>query len=124
MTPHDAVAIYGSVWAEPDEGKRLELLERCWAPDGVYLDPSGRAEGREELAKHIGGFQQMFADHVIEATTGVDAHDGYLRFGWRMLGPDRNVLMEGVDFGEYDDAGRIKRIVGFFGPWPPLEETT
>jgi hypothetical protein len=25
--------------------------------------------------------------------------------------------MEGLDYGEVDDAGRIRRIVGFFGRW-------
>jgi hypothetical protein len=54
----------------------------------------------------------------IELASGVDEHDGLLRFGWRMLGPDGAVALGGMDFGELDADGRLKRIVGFFGPMP------
>jgi hypothetical protein len=32
---------------------------------------------------------------------------------------DPTALVEGMDFGELGDDGRLKRIVGFFGPFPP-----
>ena len=109
---------YGAAWAEPDDDKRRELLSQAWAEDGLYIDPSGRAEGREALVRHIAGFQKAFAGHRIDLTSGVAEHNGYISFGWKMLGPDDNVLMEGADFGELDGDGKLKKIVGFFGPWP------
>lgn len=112
MEPSEAVTTYAAAWAEADEDKRRALLEECWAPDGLYLDPSARAEGREALARHIGGFRQTFADHRIEMTSGVDAHDGYLRFAWKMIGPDGGELMEGVDFGTYDGLAASPRSAG------------
>jgi len=121
MEPSDAVRLYGEAWAASDESERRSLLERAWADDGVYVDPSARVEGREALVAHIGGFQEQMAGHRIELTSGVDSHDGYLRFAWTMLGPDGAALMEGVDFGRLADDGRIASIVGFFGPWPELE---
>ena len=120
MEPVDAVAAYGGAWSEPDDDERRKILEGCWADDGVYLDPSGRAEGREGLVKHIAGFRQTFPDHRIDMSSGVDAHDGYLRFAWTMVGPDGGQLMEGVDFGTYGADGRITLICGFFGPWPEV----
>jgi hypothetical protein len=42
------------------------------------------------------------------------------RFAWVMRNGD-DVALEGIDFGELDPDGRIKRIVGFFGPFPPLD---
>ena len=113
--------MYQDAWREADEDARRALLEQCWAPDGVYVDPLGRADGREALIAHIGGFPERFPGHTIEAATGVDAHDGYLRFGWQMLDPDGKQVLEGVDFGAYDQSGQITLIVGFFGPWPPPE---
>jgi hypothetical protein len=118
VTPEEAVAAYGSAWAEADAEGRLAILERCWASDGVYVDPSGRADGREALSTHISGFQQAFARHRIDLVSGVDEHDGYLRFAWKMSGPDGAVVMEGVDFGHLDIDGRLKLICGFFGPLP------
>ena len=116
----DAVAAYASVWAEPDQARRLAMLEACWASDGVYLDPSSRADGREALCEHIAGFQQRLAGHRIELASGIDEHDGYVRFAWTMSGSDGTQVMEGVDFGQLDGHGRLKLICGFFGPWPDL----
>lgn len=110
-----------AAWGEPDEAKRRELLEVAWAEDGTYLDPSGRADGREALVAHIAGFQKMFADHQMLPASGLDHHDRYLRFAWKLLDPSGNEMLEGVDFGEFDGDGRISRIVGFFGPWPQLQ---
>jgi hypothetical protein len=120
VKPEEAVAAYMASWAEPDEAKRRALLEDAWAEDGTYLDPSGKADGREALVQHIAGFQSTFAGHKMLPASGLDHHDGYLRFGWKMLGPDDKQILEGVDFGSFDDEGRIKQIVGFFGPWPEV----
>jgi hypothetical protein len=120
MGPAEVVATYGAAWAETDEEKRRDLLAQAWAEDGTYLDPSGRADGREALVAHIGGFQQMMGGHRIDLASGVDEHDSYLRFAWKMIGPDDAVVMEGVDFGTLGPDGKLTSIVGFFGPWPDL----
>jgi SnoaL-like domain len=117
-TATDVVAAYGAAWNEPDEATRRACLERSWAEDGVYCDPTARAEGREALVAHIGRFLAERRGHRIEVASGVDAYGSQLRFAWRMRGPDGEVLLEGLDFGELDDSGRLKRIVGFFGPLP------
>jgi hypothetical protein len=120
MTPHETVAAYASAWVEPDHARRLAILEACWASDGVYLDPSSRANGRAALCEHIEGFQRGLVGHRIDVASGIDEHDGYLRFAWRMSSPDGSQVMEGVDFGRLDADGRLKLICGFFGSWPEL----
>ena len=120
MDAAEVVATYGAAWAEPDESKRRELLERAWADDGVYMDPSARVEGRDAFVLHIGGFRQTFPGHRIDVTSGVDAYGDNIRFAWRMVGPDDAQVMEGVDFGTLAPDGRIASITGFFGPWPAL----
>jgi hypothetical protein len=111
------VATYGDAWAA-DEPERRRMLEAAWEDAGVYSDPLGRAEGREALVAHIAGFQQQFPGHRIVMTSGVDAHGSHFRFAWALADADGNVVMEGVDFGEVADDGRIARITGFFGPLP------
>jgi hypothetical protein len=114
----EIVAAYGASWNESDEETRRKLLEQSWADDAVYQDPMGRAEGREALVAHIGGFHEMMAGNTIENTSGVDAHGDVFRFSWVMRGPDGNVALEGMDFGEVAPDGRLKSITGFFGPFP------
>ena len=50
-----------------------------------------------------------------ELRGNVDEHHGLLRFAWSIAGPDGPV-MEGMEFGELAEDGRLRRIVGFFGP--------
>ena len=38
-----------AAWDARDEGERRALLERAWADEVVYRDPSARLEGREAL---------------------------------------------------------------------------
>jgi hypothetical protein len=120
MDVNEVVATYGAAWNETDEHKRRELLERSWTDDAVYQDPTGRAEGREALVAHIGGFHQMFAAHTIDATSGVDTYGSVFRFAWVMRDPSGGVALEGMDFGELAPDGRIAAITGFFGPFPEL----
>jgi hypothetical protein len=113
----ETVGTYSEAWAA-DDAERRRLLEVAWHEDGVYSDPVGRADGREALVSHIAGFQEQFPDHRIVVTSGVDEHDGCFRFAWALSDADGDVVMEGVDFGEVADDGRIARIVGFFDPLP------
>jgi SnoaL-like domain len=113
----ELVAMYSEAWAA-DEAERRRLLEVAWREAGVYSDPVGRAAGREALVSHIAGFQEQFPGHRIVMTSGVDEHDGWFRFGWALEDADGNIVMEGVDFGEVADDGRIARLTGFFDPLP------
>ncbi len=44
-----------------------------------------------------------------------------MRFGWRMLGPAGETVLDGMDFVELGGDGRIRLVVGFFGPMTPAE---
>jgi hypothetical protein len=118
MSTEEIVAAYGAAWNETDEARRLALLDRSWADDGTYCDPTAVVSGRAALAAHIAGFHQRMPGHTIDLTSGVDEHDDMFRFAWAMR-KDGETALEGVDFGELAPDGRIRRIVGFFGPFPP-----
>ena len=59
-----------------------------------------------------------FPGHRFRRTSGVDAHNGQLRFGWELAAPDGAIAVAGVDVGEIGADGRLARITGFFGPLP------
>ena len=120
MGVNEAVASYGAAWNETDESARRKLLEAAWADDGVYCDPTATVSGRDALVAHIAGFHQMFAGARIDQASGVDEHDGWLRFAWTMVGADGVTIMDGFDCGELAPDGRLRRIIGFFGPFPSL----
>ena len=123
-TPEEAVRSYAAAWAESDEAARLRLLEQAWADDGTYTDPLTQVTGREALSAAIGQFMTQSPGVRIVQTTGVDTHHAVLRFGWKVEGATAPPLagLEGFDFGELAEDGRLRRIVGFFGPFPSMEQ--
>jgi hypothetical protein len=57
----------------------------------------------------------------IDFASGVDSNGAALRWAWVMRNGDE-VVLEGIDFAELAPDGRIQRIAGFFGPFPPLDD--
>ncbi len=122
LSPTEAIEQWGAAWQETDEKKRMQIIERMFAEDGIYTDPTSEVIGREALSAHIAASQAQPSENTLEMSSAVDSHHGIrLRFAWELKSPDGKVLMEGMDYGELDEDGRIKLIVGFFGPFPPLE---
>ena len=121
MGVNEVVAAYGAAWNEADEAARRKLLDDAWSDDGAYCDPTATVSGRDALVAHIAGFHQQFPGARINQASGVDEHDGWLRFAWTMLGPDGATIIDGFDVGELGPDGRLLRIVGFFGPFPSLD---
>jgi len=114
------IAAYAAAWNEPDDAARRHLLETAWAASGTYTDPTAHVEGRAALVQHIAGFLKSSPGARIVATSRADSHHGMLRFSWRLIRADGTTI-DGMDFGELDSEGQLKRIVGFFGPFVPLE---
>ena len=115
----ETVAAYAAACSEPDENKRRALLEKTWAENGVYTDPTAHVEGREALVQHISGFLKSAPGARIVLTSRVDVHHHVLRFSWRLLNCD-GTTADGMDFGLLGADGRLVKIAGFFGPFPPL----
>lgn len=110
------VVAYCDAWSEPDAAKRTSLLNQTWSSEGTYTDPTAHVEGRDALNVHIGKFFEQYPGAKILVSSKVDAHHHRFRFAWRMVTADGATALEGMDYGELDGNGRIKRIVGFFGP--------
>jgi hypothetical protein len=109
------VATYAAAWHETDARARRALIEQCWAPAGTYTDPTATVTGREALCDHIAAFHERRPGHRILITSPIDGHASHVRFAWAMRAPDGSTVLDGMDYAEIDDEGRISRIVGFFG---------
>jgi hypothetical protein len=112
------IQTYVDAWNEPDEATRRGLLGRSWADDGTDTDPSVHVEGRDALVRYSGKFTERWPGAEIVLSSGIDQHHNMLRFAWRAVGRDGRTLREGIDVGELADDGRLRRVVGFFGPLP------
>jgi hypothetical protein len=126
----DVVLAYIEAWSTPDEAVRRQLLDASLADDASYTDPAYEVRGKEEIASHIGrslsgeAYKRAGAGARIPISSGVGQHHGMLRFSWAMIDPqERMVLLEGMNFVELAADGRLQRISGFFGAFPPMPES-
>jgi hypothetical protein len=112
---------YCAVWNEPRSSRRTELLAEVWAPDATYTDPRVDAVTSAELLAHIERVLAQRPGAKVVRTSALDVHHGVGRFSWHVVQADGTALPDGLDIAEFSSDGRrIRRIVGFFGPLPPL----
>ena len=119
-TEEIVVNAYMAAWNEEDEGKRRRLLEAAWTDDGAYTDPQSDVAGLEALVELIGGMHGQMPGARIDVTSKTDLHHNKLRFAWRFVSGDGSMTIDGIDFGELADDGRLAKIVGFWGQPPAL----
>ena len=104
-----------AAYCDADPARRAVAIREIWTADGRLVDPPLEARGHQGIADQAATLLSQFPQHRFERSTPVDAHHGFLRYGWRLLGPDGAKVLEGVDFAEQDVDGRLARVVGFFG---------
>jgi hypothetical protein len=112
-------ADYCTAWSEPDTDTRRQILEKVWAVDGQYSDPTANVMNRQGLMDLIGRVLGKYPGARFSATSIGDLHHGMFRVTWRMEAPDGKLIVDGIDFGELSSDGRIQRITGFFGAPKP-----
>ena len=114
-----AVDAYQACWAETDATKRARLLETCWAPEAIFRDAQGYAEGRGELCDYIGAAQRFAANVRFEREGPVLVAHGFVTYRWRFVAPDGSVVMRGSNFGELSPEGHFLSMAGFWEPARP-----
>lgn len=106
---------YDRAWNVPDEGQRRRLLEAALTDDCELVEPRGRYAGRDAVLQRISGFADRFPGARVEITTAVDEHNGFARYGWRIVDPEGTLLLDGIDVVERADDGRLRKVIMFFG---------
>ncbi len=104
-----------AAYGEADAARRSTLIGEVWHPDGQLLDPPFDGTGHDAIAAMTDIVLTHYPAHTFRRTTAVDAHHGFARYGWELVGPDGSVAVTGIDVVELAADGRLGRIVGFFG---------
>lgn len=112
---------YLAAYGDPDKARRTESVKRIWRQDAQLADPPLAAQGQEQIVALADALQAQFPGHRFRRSSGIDAHHGCARYAWQLVNPDGRVVLEGSDFAQVDDRGRLAKITGFFGPLPAHE---
>ena len=118
----DNIDTHLEAYALDDAARRDALVATAWNADGELLDPPLEGRGRAEISALADVVLTHYAGHKFVRTTAVDSHHGFARYGWDLTAPDGAVAVSGIDVVQFDDDGKLLRVVGFFGPLEPVAE--
>lgn len=104
---------YVQSWKVASAQEKRSLFERCLSPNCVYTDPLARTHGWDELAAYMAEFhRQVPGGHFV--TEQFITHHGKAMARWKMLNADAVAIGDGVSYAEYDEAGRLTTMTGFY----------
>jgi hypothetical protein len=107
-------------YALADADRRNAIVATTWNVAGELLDPPLEGRGHAEISALADIVLTHYAGHRFVRTTAVDSHHGFARYGWNLIGSDGAVAVSGIDIAQFDETGKLLRVVGFFGPLEAL----
>ena len=114
------VIVYFDAWNETDDTARRVLLERCLTADVELIDENGRFRGYDGLSALIAGFHEQMPGGRVVQSSGIDRFAEIARYSWDIVTGDGKTVMVGLDVVEQDTDDRLRRIIMFHRPLPPL----
>jgi hypothetical protein len=119
--PNELVVGYLAAWNETDAKRRRELIAKTWVEDGTYIDAHRRGVGHEGLDTMIANAQAQFPGYRLRLVSGIETHNGYMRFSWAAGGsPEAPLFLGGTDFAVVSADGRLKAVTGFVDAAPAM----
>ena len=111
----ESIEAYGLAWGDVDEAERMTQLRRAFVDgDSLYVDnevPDG-LRGIDELAQFIDETRAELPGIELSVTSEIDFLPRWAWFEWEGV-VDGAVVMRGVDFVEFDEIGRIAKLIDF-----------
>lgn len=109
---------YVATWNETDSGVRSSIIQKIWAEDGLYADRGAVARGHGQINANIDRVHRKFPDRIYGRTSDVFNHRDRARFEWAIIDPMGRPTFGGVAYAKFAGDGRLRSVIGFFGPIP------
>jgi len=106
---------YSNAWKVSTEAEKRKLYSQCLSPECTYRDPLRVAQGWDALVSYMLEFHEMIpSGHFV--TREFKVHNNRCMATWDMCAADGSAIGEGVSFGEFNEAGLLVSMTGFFDP--------
>ncbi len=111
---NELVVTYLAAWNETATKRRRELVAKAWTENGTYKDAHRHGEGIDAIDAMIQAAQKQFPGYRLRLVSGIESHNGYVRFSWSAGGtPEAPLFIGGTDFGIVGSNGRFQSVAGF-----------
>jgi hypothetical protein len=113
------VSTYIAAWNERDVKRRRDLVAKTWSASGSYVDAHRNAEGHDAIDAMLDTAQRQFPGYQVRLISGIETHNGRVRFSWAAGGTaDAPLYLGGTDFAVIGGDGRLAAITGFVDASP------
>lgn len=109
-----------AAYCDGDSARRAAAVARTWCADGRLVDPPLQSRGHDGISAQAEALLSQFPGHSFRRCSGIDQHNGFARYEWQLCNAEGQAVVQGCDFAEFDDSGRLRQVVGFFGPLPAV----
>lgn len=104
-----------AAWSEPDETKRLKLLDAACEPDVRVRTSFACTDDAAALSGHIANGQKHMPGMTLKAAGAPQHLHGAATSPWSVCMPDGNAVMRGTNFMKLSSRGRIVELFSFPG---------
>ena len=104
-------------WNERDPKRVRAHLEKALSPEVVFIDPSVVTRGIDEFESNVHEVHHRLPGADYRRASEVDRHHSVARYAWE-IHRNGELILPGFDVTEFDEEGRVLRVLGFFGPLP------
>lgn len=112
-TVEEMIEQYITAWNKTSLAEYREEFAKCWAEDGVYIDPTSEGfVGVEAIAQFANLSLGIVPVRHFELVGEPDHHHTYGRYTWKVTIPGGENI--GYDYFEFNDEFKITRLVSFF----------
>lgn len=103
-----------AAWNTADEAKIREHVDAALEHNVHFVDPKNNIIGREAFVQMVLRTHKQLPGGVYSRTSDVGFQNNHCRYHWE-IHQDGNLILPGFDVTEVNDAGRIVKVIGFFG---------
>lgn len=107
-----------STWNSDDPGERRSMVEEALEHNVHFADPNHNIVGRDAFLAMVDEVRAQIPGAVYSQNSAIDMQNNFCRYHWKIDLRGKR-LINGFDVTEVNDAGKIVKVLGFFGPLKP-----
>ncbi|MEO1013910.1 MAG: hypothetical protein AAFX08_01855 [Pseudomonadota bacterium] len=102
------------VWNTADAAEKEALAASALEHNVHFVDPNHNIIGRKAFLDMVSLVQRQIPDAAYSRASEIDMQNNFCRYHWAIHANDE-LVMAGFDVTEVNDAGKIVKVIGFFG---------
>ena len=103
-----------TIWNTEDEAEVRRLTHEALEHNVHFVDPNHNILGREAFVAMVRHVQALIPGAAYTRTSEIDIQNNFCRYHWAVH-HNNALVMAGFDVSEINDAGKVVKVIGFFG---------